>query len=125
MFKVRITAINPSTPPRPYGGTSSLIPKEIAVGGDRSIDITITIDSNNPDTAAVLKFEGDDPATVETITKQVGRMYGMYGHQISDATTPLDLDAALSEATWIVWEILEGADILKMPRQKLPPGAVW
>ena len=88
------------------------------------LNVIITLDSNDPDVSEVIEFEGDDPATVETIQDQVERMYGMYGHQISDATTPLDLNAALAKSIY-EYEILEGADILKMPRQKLPPGAKW
>jgi hypothetical protein len=38
---------------------------------------------------------------------------------------PLDAVAALTGATWLEWEIVEGAEILDMPREELPPGAVW
>jgi hypothetical protein len=122
MFKVRITAINPSTPPRPYGGTSSLIPNELAIGGDRPIDVTITIDSAKPDKYGKTTYGGADSSL---ISQWLPNQHGMYGHRVGDEANPLDVSAALSAATWIEWEILEGEEILDMPRQKLPPGAVW
>jgi hypothetical protein len=59
MFKVAIKAINPSAKPRPYCGTSSLIPEYLAIGGDRSIQVTISIDSNQPYKAGKTTYEGD------------------------------------------------------------------
>ena len=88
------------------------------------LNVTISINSNDPDTPAILEFEGDR-IVVATLKKQLAGMYGMYYHgTIGDATAPLDLDHALVTSK-LKFEILEGADILKMPRQELPPGAVW
>jgi hypothetical protein len=122
MFKIQITAINPSTPPRPYGGTSSLIPPHLAADGDRSIDATISIDSDSPDRYGKATWTGKDAALLsDWITNQ----YGMYGHRVGESPNPLDAVAALTGATWLEWEIVEGAEILDMPREELPPGAVW
>jgi hypothetical protein len=122
MFTIQITAIKPSTPPRQYGGTSSLIPDELAIGGDRSIDAVISIDSDSPDRAGNATWSGKDAALLsDWITNQ----YGMYGHQVGENPNPLDAVAALTGATWLEWEIVEGKEILEMPRQKLPPGAKW
>jgi hypothetical protein len=122
MFKVRITAIKPSTPPRQYGGTSSLIPDEIAIGGDRSIDVTIAIDSDSPDRYGKATWTGKDAALLsDWLTDQ----YGMYGHTVGENPNPLDAVAALTGATWLEWEIVEGKEILDLPRQQLPDGAVW
>lgn len=122
MFKVRITAINPSTPPRPYGGTSSLIPPRLAIGGDRPIDATISIDSDSPDRYGKATWTGKDAAL---LSNWLPGQSGMYGHGVGESPNPLDAVAALTGATWLEWEIVEGKEILEMPRQKLPPGAKW
>jgi hypothetical protein len=131
MFKIQITAIKPGTPPRPYGGTSSLIPPHLAADGDRSIDATISIDSDSPERASAppkggrygkATWTGKDAALLsDWITNQDG----MYGHRVGESPNPLDAVAALTGATWLEWEIAEGAEILDMPREELPPGAVW
>ena len=85
-------------------------------------NVTISIDSNDPDVSEMIEFEGDDPKIVETIREQVDNMHGIYGHMLCDCTTPLDLHAGLVKSIY-EFQILEGAEILKMPRQQLPPGA--
>jgi hypothetical protein len=122
MFKIQITAIKPSTPPRPYGGTSSLIPPHLAADGDRSIDATISIDSDSPDCYGKATWSGKDAAL---LSDWLPNQYGMYGHHVGEKPNPLDAVAALTGATWLEWEIVEGKEILEMPRQKLPPGAKW
>lgn len=122
MFKIQITAIKLSTPPRQYGGTSSLIPPHLAADGDRSIDATISVDSDSPDRSGNATWSGKDAALLsDWITNQ----YGMYGHRVGENPNPADLNSALIAATWLDWEIVEGEEILEMPRQKLPPGAMW
>jgi hypothetical protein len=122
MFKIQITAIKPSTPPRQYGGTSSLIPPHLAIGGDRSIDVTITIDSDHPDRHGQATWTGKDAAL---LSDWLPRQYGMYGHGVGENPNPLDAVSALTGATWLEWEIVEGKEILDMPREELPSGAVW
>lgn len=115
MFKVQITAINPSTPPRPYGGTSSLIPPTLAVGGDRPIDATISISSTE-----TVYTGADQDLIAQWLTDQ----YGMDGKRVGDDPSVRDVVAALTSATWLEWEILEGKEILDLPEPELPAGAI-
>ena len=84
-------------------------------------NITISINANTPDKYARIKIAGED---ANNFGRKLAQMYGIYGHLVGTNTTPLDLNAALANSG-MEYEILEGADILKMRRQQLPPGAKW
>jgi hypothetical protein len=85
------------------------------------LDITVSIDSDSPDRRAQIVVAGENS---QFMKQQIASMTGMYGHIIGNSTAPLDLNAALA-GSGLDFEILEGADILKMPRQELPDGAKW
>jgi hypothetical protein len=121
MFKVAIKAINPSAKPRPYCGTSSLIPEYLAIGGDRSIQVTISIDSNQPYKAGKTTYEGDDKALMR---EWMPDQYGMRGKRVGDNASPADLHHALMAAAWLEWKIISGQEILDIAEQSLPPGAI-
>lgn len=121
MFKVLLTAINPSSSPLEHGGISSRVPKLFAIDGDRSISISITIDADLPYERGDTKFEGEQSAS---IADWLSDQYGMYGHRVGDDASPIDLVAALTAATWIEWEIISGEEILDLPVPPLPPGAI-
>lgn len=121
MFKIAINAINPSAKPRPYCGTSSLIPEYLAIGGDRSIDVTITIDSTQPYQAGKTTYEGEDKALVR---EWMPDQYGMRGKRVGDNASPADLHHALMAATWLEWKVISGQEILDIPDSDLPPGAI-
>ncbi len=87
------------------------------------LEVTISLDSNSPDRSAPLQYESSDIDMMKVVRARVGRMTGMYGHSIGEKTTPLDLKAALSKSSF-EFTIVEGEEILKMPRQKLPDGAM-
>lgn len=122
MFKVQITAINPSTPPRPHGGTNSLIPDELAVDGDRLVEVMITVDSSQPYKSGKTKYEGADRAL---ISDWLPDQYGMYGKRVGDDAKPINVFAALTSATWLEWEIIEGKEILDLPAPPERPGAKY
>lgn len=119
MFKVQVTAINPSASPRPYGGTNSLIPDELAIGGDRPVQVTITVDSSQPYKSGKTKYEGADKAL---ISDWLPDQYGMYGKRVGDDAKPINVIAALTSATWLKWEIISGQEILDLPAPPKRPG---
>lgn len=121
MFKVSITAINPSAKPRPYCGASSLTPESLAVDDDRQIQATISIDSTQPYKAGKTTYEGTDKALMR---EWIPDQYGMRGKRVGDNASPADLNHALMAATWLEWEIISGQEILDIPEQSLPPGAI-
>jgi hypothetical protein len=88
MFKVQVKSINPSTPPRPYGGTSSLIPADLAIDGERAIQVTIAIESDQPDKSGKTTYGGEDKAL---ISEWLPDQYGMYGKTVGDAASPINL----------------------------------
>jgi hypothetical protein len=88
--------------------------------------IIISIDSDNRDRPAPIQVDsinGTDPQMVKIWYKKLSNMHGMYGHLLDKATSPIDLNAALLQNK-IEFEILEGREILDLPRAELPPGAI-
>ena len=122
MFKVQITAINPSVPPRPYGGTSSLIPDELAFEGDRPIQVAISVDSTEPYKRGKTTYQGTDKAL---ISNWLPDQYGMYGKTVGDDASPINVVSALTSATWLEWEIISGQEILDLPAPTNRPGAKY
>jgi hypothetical protein len=121
MFKVLITAINPGADPLPHCGTSSLIPDYLAIGGDRSIDCTISIDSTKPYQGGKTKYEGKDKSLM---AEWLPDQYGMRGKRVGDKASPANVFAALKSASWLQWKIISGQEILDIPDSNLPPGAI-
>ncbi len=122
MFKVQITAIKPSTPPRLNGGNNSLIPDELAIGGDRSVDVTITVDSSLPYKSGKTTYDGADKAL---ISDWLPDQYGMRGKPVGDNAKPINVFAALTGATWLEWKIISGQEILDIPAPPSRPGAIY
>jgi hypothetical protein len=122
MFKVQVTAIKPSTPPRQNGGTYSLVPDELAAGGDRSIQVTISVNSDKPYRSGKTTYEGADKAL---ISDWLPDQHGMYGKTVGDDVSPINLVAVLTSATWLEWEILEGKEILDLPAPTKRPGVKY
>jgi hypothetical protein len=122
MFKVLITEINPSTPPRPHCGTNSLIPDELAADGDRPIQVTISVNSSQPCKSGKTIYEGADKAL---IANWLPDQYGMYGKRVGDDANPINIFAALTSATWLKWEIISGQEILDLPAPPKRPGAKY
>jgi hypothetical protein len=122
MFKVLITAINPSAEPRPHGGTCDLISDELAVGGDRPINVTITIQSALPYKRGKTTYTGADKAL---ISNWLPDQCGMRGKSVGEDAKPTDLAAALTRATWLEWEIISGKEILDIPAPPSRPGAKY
>ena len=121
MFKVLVTAINPSTPPLPNAGTSSLIPDYLVDDGDRLVQITITVDAERPYQHGETTCDGD---TQDWIAEWLPDQYGVRGKPVGDDASPIGLVAALSAANWLAWEIVEGKEILDLSTPELPPGAI-
>jgi hypothetical protein len=111
MFKIQITAINPSAEPFPHGGTSALIPDYLVAGGDRLIDCTISIDSPHPYKGGKVVYEGNRSIFAEWLPDQ----YGMRGKRVGDTPSPANVLAALKSAYWLDWKIIEGHEILEIP----------
>jgi hypothetical protein len=86
--------------------------------------IIVSIDSDHPDKNAPLKFEqvGTGYPAAHLWRDRISKLCGCYGHIIGDATTPLDLYCAL-KTNKILFEILEGSEILDILPEKLPDGA--
>ncbi len=122
MFKVLITAINPSAEPRANGGTYALIPDHLAVGGDRPIQVTISVDSEQPFQSGKTTYEGDDKSL---ISKWLPDQHGMYGKTVGDDVKPINLVSVLRAATWLEWEIISGQEILDLPVPPKRPGAKY
>jgi hypothetical protein len=121
MFKVLITSINPSAPPLPDRGTSSLIPEYLKDGGDRLVRIEITIEAERPYQHGATTFDGDEEGW---IADWLPDQYGVRGKPVGDEASPVDLVAALAAANWLNYDILEGEEILDLPEPQLPPGAI-
>jgi hypothetical protein len=121
MFKVLITAINPSALPLLNGGTSSLIPEYLQDGGDRAVRIEIEIAATRPYQHAETTYIGDDE---DWISEWLPDQYGVRGKPVGDDASPIDTNAALVAAAWLEWEIVLGQEILDMPEPPLPPGAI-
>ncbi len=122
MFKVQITAIKPSIPPRPNAGTNSLIPDKLAVGGDRPIDVTIAVRSEQPYKSGKITYDGADKTS---ISNWLPDQCGMRGKLIGDDASPTDVAAALTKATWLEWKIISGQEILDIPAPPSRPGAKY
>ena len=85
-------------------------------------DHLISIDSDHPDKAGSLLIQGDTP---QEIKDWISSMSGFRGIGLSGTfDAPLDLVSGLSTEK-AVFEILEGKEILDIPTQDLPDGAVW
>jgi hypothetical protein len=121
MFKVLITSINPNALPLPDGGTSSLIPDELKDGSDRLVRIEIAIDADRPHQHGETTYDADEEGW---IADWLPDQYGVRGKPVGDDASPIGLVAALSVATWLSWEIIEGESILDLPVPELPPGAI-
>ena len=121
MIKIAILSIDPTAEPRPFGGTSSLIPSHLAAGGSRAVDIVISIDSDAPARGGVTTYEGDDAHLVDQYLQW---QYGLYGKMLGEEPSPSDMIHTLTGLTWLKWEILEGKEILDLPVPELPPGAM-
>jgi hypothetical protein len=121
MFKILITAIDPSAPPLSDGGTASLIPEYMKEGGNRVVQIEIAIDADRPYQHAETTYTGDEE---DWIAEWLPDQYGMRGKPVGDNASPIDAVAALSAATWLKWEVVSGQEILDLPDPSLPPGAI-
>jgi hypothetical protein len=121
MFKVLFKSIDSNATPLPFGGTASLIPERLARGGGRSVDITISIDTNLPYARGRTTWDGDNLALV---ADWLPDQYGKRGKPVGDEPSPIDLIHALTLATWLEWEIVEGKEILDLPVPELPLGAI-
>jgi hypothetical protein len=89
--------------------------------------LIISIDSDHPDKFGEIQFEqieGNDPIVIPAWKRRLSDMYGIHGNSIGDRTSPLDLNIGLRNNK-VSFEILEGAEILKIPTKKLPEGSVW
>jgi hypothetical protein len=83
---------------------------------------TIAIDSDDPEQHAEMKIEGEDPASIHS---WVGKLYGMRGVGLDEwANCPIDLMSGIMDSKES-YEILQGKEILDMPLEELPEGAVW
>ena len=85
------------------------------------IDVTIAIESELPDYKSRLVFTGKN---AKFIKNRIIGATGMYGHSIGLSTTPLDLNAAIVKSEFN-YRIVEGAQILDLPRQELKNDAIW
>lgn len=72
-----------------------------------------------------LSYRGNKDATA-TVQRWLSFACGIYGHQIGEATTPLDLSWAMrsQQAAQFQPVLLEGEDILEQEPTSLPPGAI-
>lgn len=85
--------------------------------------VIVSLRAERPDTHARIEYEGPEPA-IKQIHRDVERSSGVYGHALADATSPLDLRAAMSQAPLAMYRprLLEGQEILDHPHEKTKPG---
>jgi len=90
-------------------------------------NITISLDSNDPNKAAEIQVEGQkgDEEAVASVKNQLLRSYGAFGHMIRETTTPIDLNAALESGDFKEFrpQIVEGEELVKLYNPKIPPDA--
>jgi hypothetical protein len=85
-------------------------------------DHVVSIDSDHPDKPAPLQIEGDNP---DEIRRWISGMCGFRGIGLDgESEAPSDLIAGLCVEK-ADFEILEGEEILDIPTEELPAGAVW
>lgn len=64
----------------------------------QKIGVTVTLPADGPDRSAIWEATGE-PIFAEIIRRELLDQYGVYGHQITQSTTPLDLAAAMQSET--------------------------
>ena len=93
-----------------------------------SIEITVSVDSADPNKSGKVAYEGDESA-VKLLKHYLGLCYGAFGHVLNpEMTTPIDMDAALKsrEISEIFGaaEIVEGGDLVKTYDPGIPDKCV-
>lgn len=73
--------------------------------------VTITLATSDPDESAVIQYEGPEDAVFFYKTL-ISESYGMFGHPIDDATTPVDLNFAIQQLFRGQYTLVEGQDVL-------------
>ena len=98
-------------------------------------EVIISLDANDPNEFADIQYEGDS-ALLEIIQMWLPNAFGAFGHSINDNTSPIDLDCAIKKGPpasprynllrfmpYYKWELLVGADLVKIYDPGIPPGA--
>ncbi len=91
---------------------------------DRTCQVSLA--SDDPNKGALLQFSGNGYA-IERVRDILANSYGAFGHQIGDATTPIDLHYAMNNTKNLVEyqpQLLEGEDLVRSYDPGIPPGAV-
>ena len=87
--------------------------------------------SNDPNLSAEVQYEGD-PELLEIVKMWLPNALGAFGHFIGESTSPIDLDVAIKKGPRPLllkfmpdyrWELLAGADLVKIYDPRTPPGA--
>jgi hypothetical protein len=81
----------------------------------------ISIDSDLPEKWGLMQIEPES----QELREQISLWSGLRGISLDDKSNcPVDLEAGLLIEK-IPFEVIEGAEILDLPLEELPPGAVW
>lgn len=94
-------------------------------------EVIISLDADDPNHFADIQYEGDSDL-LEIVTMWLPFAFGAFGHLIGENTSPIDLDAAIKKGLKPLllkfmpdykWELLIGADLVKIYDPCIPPGA--
>ena len=87
----------------------------------KKIGVTVKLAANTPDQSAVWTVEGA-PVFAEIARREILTQSGVFGHLITQSTTPLDLAAAMESPVMQEYQpvLRQGAELLQ-PRP-LPKG---
>ena len=77
--------------------------------------VEVFLNTDDPNETETIQFTGDESA-VEQIRQLLGQSYGAFGHQIDEATTPIDLSAALQKPPMMQFDpqLIEGAGLVEI-----------
>ncbi|MCK5687924.1 hypothetical protein KAI87_01580 [Myxococcota bacterium] len=76
-------------------------------------EVLVRLNTTDPESTVILEFEGPEDA-IEAVQYDVEMSDGAFGHQLGDATTPIDLHAAMLSERLAHFspELIEGKDIV-------------
>ena len=95
-------------------------------------EVIITLDADDPNDFADVQYEGDSEL-LEIVKMWMSSATGAFGHFIGENTSPIDLDAAIKFGPKPLllkfmpnykWELLVGADLVKIYDPGIPKGAL-
>lgn len=85
--------------------------------------VEVSIDSESPDLAAPIQYSGDGEL-IDLIRLLIEKQYGIFGHQIGSATTPVDLNHVMLHPSISRFQpqIVDGAEMVRRYKTNIPEG---